>query len=634
MKIAVLVCGLIFDSQKALMKGIERKVRDLKDTCSVFCCHGNIAANDDFKSGEYQIFDLPNLSDFDGIIFVKNTFAQPQLEAELVAKIEASNVPTVCIDRYDEHFVNIATDEEGSIYALMEHMIKEHDCKKFYFVRGHLGGSDNKIREGGIRKALRDNGLDMKDEWFFDGNYEYRSGIQAANYFHNLDEKMADCIMCCNDQMAVAVCMELKRLGYKIPRDVKVTGVDFDFVSRVVTPKLTTVKRQQYQKGTKSVEILHNFDKYEKGTLINLPIVLSIGETCGCRNKEEKHTDIDDTLAIDRYEQVELNQTVKFMTVDFMSTPNYSSLISQMCSYAYRMKPKELYLNLNIKEEDEFEYSAFAERLRSTDVKSGFTEKVQNIISCQNSSPAYAGEVFESKDLYPPVSNGGRPGVTYYFFPIHFQSRTFGYAIIGESGELVRNDFFPNWATICSNALENIRKTKIMEEMISTLDKMWVYDTLTGIYNRAGFFKMSEPILEDCIKNNKKLCVVFLDVDGLKDINDNLGHDQGDILIKETANVMKAVKKHGEIIMRYGGDEFVLLTSDYDEAKADACLAAIEAEMDRINKEGGHPFEIEASAGYFITSVHDKEEINDIIEKADQEMYKKKYIKKALKGKI
>lgn len=631
MKIAVLICGLIFDSQKAMMKGIERKIRDLKDTCSVFCCHGSAAANYAFVNSEYNIFDLPDLTKFDGIIFVKNTFVNPEVENHLIEKIVASNVPTVCIDRYDEHFVNIASDEGGSIYALTEHMIKEHDCKKIYFVRGHAGGSDNAIREDGVRRAMTDHGLSPKEEWFYNGTYEYRSGIAAVDYFHSLDEKMADCIMCCNDQMAVAVCMQLKKLGYKVPRDVKVTGVDYDFVSRVVTPRLTTVKRQQYQKGTKSVEILHNFDKYKNGDLVKLPVALSIGETCGCHGKEENHNDVDDALAVDRYEQAELNQTVKLMTVDFLSVTDYSSLINLMCDYAYRMKPRELYLNLNVREEQEFDYTAYSARLHSVDDYVGYTPTVHNIISCVDGLPAPTGEVFETKDLYPPSCNGGREGVTYYFFPIHFQRRNFGYAIIGESGELVRNDFFPNWTNLCSDALENIRKTQLMEEMIGTLDKMWVYDTLTGIFNRAGFFKMAEPIIDDCINNEKNLCVVFLDVDGLKKINDTLGHDQGDELIKETAAVMKAVKKHGELIMRYGGDEFVLLAQGYGEAEADRCIEAIEKEMNNINSQNKHPFAIEASVGYYITKIRSREDINDIIEKADREMYKHKYVKKALR---
>ena len=74
MKIAVLICSLVFDSQKAFMKGIERRIRDWGDVCTVFCCHVNVSGNDSFTRGEYSVFDLPDLTSFDGIIFVRNTF--------------------------------------------------------------------------------------------------------------------------------------------------------------------------------------------------------------------------------------------------------------------------------------------------------------------------------------------------------------------------------------------------------------------------------------------------------------------------------------------------------------------------------------------------------------------------------
>lgn len=615
------------------MKGIERKIRDLKDQCSVFCCHGNVGGNEAFQTGEYNIFELPDISSFDGVVFVKNTFINHEFEAYLDSEIQKYNIPCVSIDRYDEKYVSVTSDEKGSMIALTEHMIKEHDCKKFYFVTGIRVGSDARLREEGFREAIARNGLTIEEKHVYEGNYEYRSGIAAAEYFMSLDEPMADCIVCSNDQMAVGLTMELKKHGIKVPRQVKVTGVDYDFVSRVVKPGLTTVKRQQYQKGIKAIEILHNYDQYKPGDVIQLPIMLNLGGSCGCPEQGENHNDVSDALAVDRYSQSELTQIIKNMTASFLAARDRQSLIDAMMRFAGLMKPRELYLNLNIRPEDNFNYSDFNSKLFSDVENSDYTEKVENVISLVNGEIRESGAVFNVSELFPPSSGGGREGVVYYFFPIHYLKRNFGYAIIGESGELVRNDFFPNWANMCSIAFENIRKSMLMGKMIETLDKMWIYDTLTGIYNRAGFFKLSEPIVEECIEKKAPICVIFLDVDGLKIVNDTYGHDEGDSLIKEMAEVMKKVKKHGEIVMRYGGDEFVLLAQGYDSKKAEETAGEIETMMEDINSQGIHPFKLEASIGYCLTEIKDKEELNAIIEEADKEMYKKKYVKKALKRK-
>ena len=635
MKIAVIISGLVFDSQKALMKGVERQVRDLSDVCSVFCIHGNVKSeNEAYADGESMIFRLPDVSAFDGVIYVKNTFSGSGEESPFIDKVRELNIPCVCIGSYDPDFVNITSDEKGSLYALTEHMIKEHDCKRFYYVSGRLNGSDAVLRFDGFMDALKDNGLSFdKDVHRYKGNYEYKSGVSAVDYFRSLDEPMADCIVCANDQMAVGVYMELKKQGFKVPKDVKITGVDYDFVSRVISTRLTTIKRQQYQKGMRAVKILHEFEKHKAGEEIVLPIMLSLGQTCGCNAGEENHDDVDDALAVDRYEQTELSQYVKKMTVSLMSQQKTGPLIDAMRKFAYQMKPKELYLCMNMRPSVNIDYSDFQRQILAGSNESEYADTMINQISCINGEPARTGDRFPKKDLFPPVANGGREGVTYYFFPIHYMNENFGYAILGESGDLIRNDFFPNWTAVVSNAFENTRKIDLMEQMISVLDRMWIYDTLTGIYNRAGFFKLSEPIVEESIKKNKKLCVIFLDVDGLKSVNDSFGHDAGDALIKDVANVLKNVKQHGEIVMRYGGDEFVLLASDYNEEDAEACIAKIEKEMDSLNERTDCPYSVEASVGYKITNISGKDELNAVIEDADKEMYKKKYVKKALKRK-
>ncbi len=638
MNIAVIICGLLFDSQKALMKGIERKVRDMGDVCSVFCINGNLNGDEAFVKGEHMIFDLPNVSKFDGVVLVKNTFVSSQNGLpKIFDDVYTYNIPCVCIDSFDARYVNITSDERASIYALVEHMIKEHNCRKFGYVSGIQIGTDAKLRYEGFINALNDNGIQFENRFFKEGNYEYKSGVEAAKQFAECEDGLPECIVCANDQMAVGVYTELKRRGIKIPKHVRLTGIDYDFVSRVISTRLTTIKRQQYQKGLKAIDILHHYEDYKPGDNFVLPIALSIGETCGCKCKDENHNDVDDALAVDRYEQAELTQYIKNMTVSFMSKKEYSSLIQEMRYFAYMMKPKELYLCMNIHNNAKIDYTDFAGRLSSAagdKADSDYSDEILNVISCQNGESVRSGDKFARTDLFPPVANMGRPGVTYYFVPVHFMNENFGYAILGESGDLMRNDYFPNWVNAVSSAFENTRKIDLMGQMIDVLDKMWIYDTLTGIYNRAGFFKLSEPIVNDCIQKDLPVCVIFLDVDGLKSVNDNLGHDAGDCLIKDVANILKGVKKHGEIIMRYGGDEFVLMAAGYDESKAEETIRNIEVAMNALNERADHPYVVEASAGYRITYIKDAGEINSIIEDADKEMYKKKYIKKTLAGKI
>ena len=74
------------------------------------------------------------------------------------------------------------------------------------------------------------------------------------------------------------------------------------------------------------------------------------------------------------------------------------------------------------------------------------------------------------------------------------------------------------------------------------------------MFNRAGFFKFAPNVIKEAISKGNKLFVLFLDLDGLKSINDRYGHDEGDSFIRAMGNVLSKVRGHGELLMRYGGD--------------------------------------------------------------------------------
>lgn len=637
MKIAVLVCSLVFDSQKAFMKGIERRIRDWGDVCSVFCCHVNITSNDTFAKGEYSIFNLPDLTRFDGVVFVRNTFQDTESANIIAKRILDAKVPCVCIDSYSPEFINILTDERSLMEEVTRHLVEVHDCKRVYFLGGFEDSNDSCMRFKGFMNVINEFGLEFKDEWKLSGTYEFASGTIAADYFLNVDSTLPDAIVCCNDEMAVGLISELKRRGIKIPKDIRVTGIDFDSVSRVFSPRITTGKRQQYQKGVNAINIFHELSSHSNGETITQPVLLSLGETCGCNPDIDSHADIStvNSLAVDRYYQSALTQFIKRMSADLMGKRDSLTLLECLKDYACELKADELYLCMNVRPEFRIDYSDYASALQliDRDNQEDYSDEMIAVVSAikgvvpENEDREY----FEKGDLFPPCANGGKQGGTYYFFPIHYMNRNFGYAILGTSGELIRNDFFPNWCTSASNALENTRKREVMVQMISALDRMWIYDTLTGIYNRAGFFKLSEPIINECIKSQTPICVLFLDVDGLKDVNDKYGHDEGDALIRKIAEILKDTKRHGEIVMRYGGDEFVLLSEGYDTQMAEGRIEQLEAAMKRFNELGEKPYALEASIGYCITTLKDHDEINTLIEDADHEMYKKKYVKKAMK---
>lgn len=140
-------------------------------------------------------------------------------------------------------------------------------------------------------------------------------------------------------------------------------------------------------------------------------------------------------------------------------------------------------------------------------------------------------------------------------------------------------------------------------------------DALTGLLDRGKFFRDAEHLTEVFLRNGKPLYLFFIDLNNFKAINDTLGHDMGDRVLKSQAfNVMRTVADAG-MVYRYGGDEFCVLLAGC--SKDDIVKLARRIEISSIQAPGGVP--ISASVGIACYQVG--ESVEHFIERADTEMY-------------
>jgi diguanylate cyclase (GGDEF)-like protein/PAS domain S-box-containing protein len=157
----------------------------------------------------------------------------------------------------------------------------------------------------------------------------------------------------------------------------------------------------------------------------------------------------------------------------------------------------------------------------------------------------------------------------------------------------------------------DITETKRAQEHIRYLN---YHDTITGLYNRAAF----EAELEKTDKDeNLPLSIIYGDVNGLKLLNDMLGHHKGDELLRKTAEVIRKVCRNNDIISRVGGDEFVVLLSNTDLETANKIVREIKAEIS-LENIGGIRGSI--SIGTAVKTESDQD-IWSILKNAEEAMY-------------
>ncbi|MGM0418064.1 MAG: diguanylate cyclase domain-containing protein [Thermodesulfobacteriota bacterium] len=154
------------------------------------------------------------------------------------------------------------------------------------------------------------------------------------------------------------------------------------------------------------------------------------------------------------------------------------------------------------------------------------------------------------------------------------------------------------------------------------------HDKLTGLPSRELFFDRSTQIIYGCQRNNSKMAVIFLDLDGFKPVNDTYGHKAGDIVLQVLSKRLEETLRKTDSVARFGGDEFILALSGLKEGihaslGAKRILKIIEKPIDIGEKE----VSVSASIGISIFP-DDGNDIKDLMKKADAAMYKAKNSKR------
>lgn len=173
-------------------------------------------------------------------------------------------------------------------------------------------------------------------------------------------------------------------------------------------------------------------------------------------------------------------------------------------------------------------------------------------------------------------------------------------------------------------------ETKLVVETVKNLWKrnnelvqQNMLDYLTGVYNRNAFFSILSPYAYLAVRNKTPVAVMMIDIDDFKRTNDTLGHPAGDVVLKETAAVIRKRIRKSDIIARYGGDEFIVFLYGIDQAAAQSLAESIHDEhkkaMLRLSSST-----VSIGVSWSIMTGKPDEEILSMIRSADNSLYRVK----------
>jgi len=179
--------------------------------------------------------------------------------------------------------------------------------------------------------------------------------------------------------------------------------------------------------------------------------------------------------------------------------------------------------------------------------------------------------------------------------------------------------------------IHDITERKRMEKEMIALS---ITDHLTGLHNRRGFMALAEHQLKIQERTKKGLLLLFADVDNLKWINDNLGHEKGDKVLVEVASIFKDVFRKSDAIARVGGDEFTVLGIGASPKDFDIVKSHLQHQIDIYNAIENRDYKLSVSVGMAYNDPENPCSIDVLMSRADASMYEQKRSKRSKKQKV
>ena len=574
-------------------------------------CMGNWSNDPVFNQGEYNIFNLPELNRYDGIIIDINTMKDTAQRRHLIEIVKKSGVPAISLGNFVEDLYYVGIDNRRAIRQMMIHLKNEHNCQSFCFVGGPQNSSENLIRAEAFRECIKEWNLDESINTVSYGTFEMNSG---NDYFHKyIDEgrTIPDAFICANDNIAAGLMDEAQKNGYSIPHDFAVTG--FDNLDKAIcfNPQITTVSHKREILAGHCMEL---FDKIWKGKPVEqchyIEPEISYTESCGCpfltsidyregarrniienehrRMFEEKRVGLESRLTSAR----DFNEI-------FLDAGEYFDQLE--CDGITLVVDERL---LTLGDEREFPVRGYERgRLRvvyDSDVKQ-------------------PGE-YETFDSYWEKKESGLNNDVWMFTPLHYRDRSIGFSILKNGKFLYDNPYFYDIQSLLNRVIWEMYQRQCYIEANRKLDFLYKRDALTGTYNRMAYFEMAEIISEKCRILNQDCLIAFFDCDNFKIINDEQGHAKGDEILKKIGTILSDACSRKGGAFRFGGDEFVVLYPLENKETEDEII-------NRLNKrfvnEG-----IQVSIGTCVMDVEKKKSLQEYLDMADQSMYENKKSKR------
>ncbi len=579
---------------------------------------GSLSAN----MGEVNLFTLPDLSDFDGVILMANSFNCAWEITYFTEKLKETGIPAVSIEYDMDNIVSVFTDNYAGMYDLAKHVIVKHGARNILFIGGPKEHKENEERLKALLDAARENGVVIPEANIKYGDWSKLPAVELMMEWLEENEALPDAVLCANDIMAMGICEQLEKLNYRIPEDVIVTGYDCLRDAQKYHPSVTSVNHEWGRMGVTALAMLMGKIRGEAVASTMLKTRFVPGGSCGCDNGN-KYYDNRQLGRISRNNEIDglvADSHFRHIYLAVRKAENAEELSKSLSDLFAREHPMEGENFMLCLEPEFFHIEEGDLNLRSQ----GYSERME-VIGALSGGKEQPCVIKSKKDaMFFFSREKDEPGL-YLYVPVYSDAKTYGFAILTGDMHIACDNQLYIWTRHMNQYLEQVRRNITIADLTRKLTQLSVTDVLTGVYNRAGCEKIAYPMLQEWKKSGGTGVIMLVDVDKMKAINDLYGHANGDLALRTVATVLKAGLPEDWIISRFGGDEFFVGGRlSEDEIDLNALCASLENRLEQEVERREIKFRLTISIGSVRLRPDENIDIEKYLQMADEAMYRVK----------
>ena len=641
--IAVLIQSFTVEYSINILNGISSYFTDKENYRLII----GQTKNPNYKLGlyEYQYWAAEELllsDEIDGIILISGSYSSTMKTKDLANRFKQiakeKVIVSVGIDLGLEPSYYVHVNCNNCYKEIVEHLKHKHKCKNFAYLSADFNlSSESKERFTAFKNALKENDL------VFDEKLVYQTLLTSSSayeyfkkHFTQKDQVKFDALLATNDLMAQGVMKALKEIGINIPEDVKIIGFDDTSHAENATPSLTTINQNIFNQGFEAsllMDQLLSGNTQDKVREIEAYTVYR--QSCGCIHAGD--------FAMNSRGQILITDPKQ--KTRYKSNGDYSNYLNELGSIALLMDMLKVTNSLqrfynSLKYiMDTIDVSSMGICLYEKPISISRNDDIQ-IPDKVNLSIFVDGmnDVFEPKETFNPKKEllpekyiKHLSGL-FLIHPIFSGENNYGYIISSLRNEsfsiynlslkLISNSVAQAYeltSSLNQNEQLSIQNQQLQQDK-TDLSIQSKTDELTKILNRRGFMELAEKNMELAKEIGSNGLVIFMDMDGLKTINDNYGHKMGDSAIKAFATVIAKTFRANDIVGRLSGDEFAAVAVGLEKKHLKKIHDKIDNFCCEISKEKNFPFTLSCSMGA-TTFSSTKKNITKLLIEADKELY-------------